>query len=89
MKFIFVTDPFALKFCSLLQNNIGLNIRDGMIFVTCEQTLSISLADVKFTAVHIEELISIGDEQFNCLDNKNMNFFTRECSLFVNTSGTV
>ena len=39
MQFILVTDPFALKFCSLVQNNIVSNIRDKMIFVTCEQTL--------------------------------------------------
>ena len=29
----------STKFYSLIQNNIGLNIGDGLIFVKCEQSL--------------------------------------------------
>ena len=31
-----VTDPFASKFCSPVQNNIGSNFIVGLNFVTCE-----------------------------------------------------
>ena len=36
-------DPFGLKFFSLIQNNIGLNIGDWLNFVTCEQTLTMNI----------------------------------------------
>ena len=33
-----VTDPFTLKFYSLLQNIISLNFRDGLNFATCQHS---------------------------------------------------
>ena len=36
---MWVTDPFAPKLYSLIQNNIDPNIIDGLNFVACEQTL--------------------------------------------------
>ena len=38
-----VMDPFALKFYSPIQNNIGPNFGDGLDFVTCEQTLTVGV----------------------------------------------
>ena len=35
-----VTDPFTLKFYSLLQNIISLNFRDGLNFATCQHSLT-------------------------------------------------
>ena len=32
-------DPFALKFCSLIQHDIGPNFSDGLDFVTYEHSL--------------------------------------------------
>ena len=40
-----VTDPFAPKFFSLVQNNISHNIGDGLNFVTCEQTFKMIAND--------------------------------------------
>ena len=41
-----MTNPFALKFYSLIQNNIGGNIDDGLNSVTCEQPLKESTVQV-------------------------------------------
>ena len=35
-----MTDPFAPKFYSLIQNNIDPNFSEGLNFFTCEQSLS-------------------------------------------------
>ena len=48
---------FLLKFCSLIQNNIGLNYGDGLNFVTCEHffihfsNIGLSLCRHKFFAL--------------------------------------
>ena len=34
-----MTDPFALKLYSRIQNNIGPNISDGLNFITREQSM--------------------------------------------------
>ena len=34
-----MTDPFALKFYSLVKNNIGPNIGNGLNFVTCDRSV--------------------------------------------------
>ena len=40
-----VADPLRPKLCSLIQNNIGSNIGDGLNFVACERTLTIGSID--------------------------------------------
>ena len=37
-----VIGPFALKFCSLIQNNNGPNFGDALNFVTCEHSFSLA-----------------------------------------------
>ena len=51
-----MADPFAPKFHSLIQNNIGLNFSDGLNFVTCEHSLTVvlPLLETYLLLLHIE-----------------------------------
>ena len=56
-----VTNPFALKFYSLIQNNISRNIGYGLIFVMCEHTLLIYMHESRssiYCATCLSQLIS-------------------------------
>ena len=46
-------DPFAPKFYSSMQNNIGTNTCDGLNFVTCEQTFKLKVKS-KYRIVQIK-----------------------------------
>ena len=47
-------DPFAPKFCFLVQNNIGPNFDDGLIIVTCKHSFSENTCE------------SLNDPNMNC-----------------------